>query len=106
MQIEATEKNFKDEVIKKSNETPVLVDFWAGWCGPCRFLSPTLEKVSEDRSDFILAKVNVEENNGLAEKYNIRSIPSIKLFKGGDIVDEFIGAKSESEVKDFLDKNL
>lgn len=106
MEIEATEKNFKEKVIKGSNDKPVLVDFWAEWCGPCRSLGPTLEKISKDRSDFTLAKVNVEEHQSLASEYSVMSIPSVKLFKGGSIIAEFIGAKDESEVKEFLDKNL
>lgn len=105
-EIEATEKNFKDKVIKASNEKPILVDFWASWCGPCRSLGPTLEKISEERDDFILAKVNVDENGPLAGEYGVMSIPSVKLFKNGSIAAEFIGAKGEAEVISFLDEFL
>ncbi|MCH7850542.1 MAG: thioredoxin [Nanoarchaeota archaeon] len=104
--MDITEKNFKEKVIKKSNEKPILVDFWAEWCGPCRSLTPVLEKLSEERSDFILAKVDVEKHGKLAGEYEVMSIPSVKLFKGGSIIAEFIGSKSEAEVNAFLDKNL
>ena len=106
METKATEKNFKDLVIKESNNKPVLVDFWADWCGPCRMLTPVLEEISEKRDDFILAKVNVEENSSLAGKYGVMSIPNVKLFKAGDITAEFIGVKDESDLEKFLDENI
>lgn len=107
MKFNVTDSNFKKEVIEASKKTPVLVDFWAAWCNPCNILKPILEKISENyKKKFVLAKLAVEENPDTANEYGIRSLPHVSLFKDGKIVDEFIGAKSESEVKAFLDKNL
>ena len=107
MEIEVNDGNFQKEVIEKSKELPVVVDFWAPWCMPCNMLGPVLEKyVKEYKGKFILAKVNVDEARTEAQKYEIMSIPCVKLFKDGKIVDEFIGALPESEVKAWLNKNI
>ena len=107
MEIELTDENFEEEVIERSEEIPVLVDFWASWCGPCRMLTPTLERISKDyKGKFLLGKMSVEENQITPSKYSIMSIPTVKLFKDGKIAAEFIGAIPEHSVKDFLDKNL
>ena len=107
MEIEVNEKNFEKEVIEKSKDIPILVDFWAEWCPPCKMLGPVLEKLAKEyEGRFILAKLDVQGNQTLAEKYGIRSIPCIKLFKDGEIADEFIGALPESEVKEWLNKNI
>lgn len=106
-EIEVNDSNFEKEVIEKSKKIPIVVDFWASWCGPCRFLGPTLEKVAgEYKGKFILAKLNVEENNDKSREYGISSIPAVKMFKGGKVVDEFVGAIPESRVKEWLDRNL
>jgi len=94
---------FLEDVIEPSQSTPVLVDFWAAWCGPCKALTPVLEKVvSEAKGAVLLAKINVDENQELAGQLGIQSIPTVVAFKGGRPVDAFAGALSESEVKKFI----
>jgi len=106
-EIEVNDSNFEEEVIEKSKEIPVVVDFWAQWCRPCLMLGPTLEKLAkENKGKFILAKVNVDEAPLSSQKYGIMSIPNVKLFKDGKIVDEFVGAYPETFVKEWLKKNL
>jgi putative thioredoxin len=84
-----------------------LLIFWASWCPPCKLLSPVLSKIAKEyQGKFLLVKVNVDENPELAEKYQIFSIPSVKMFKNGKIVDEFLGAIPESLIRRWLDKNL
>jgi putative thioredoxin len=98
--------DFQKSVIDESFKRPVAVDFWATWCGPCRVLSPVLERLADEfGGDFLLAKVNTEENPELAEHFAIRSIPNVKLFKNGTVVDEFMGAVSESKARSFLRKH-
>ena len=105
--IEVDENNFEKEVIEKSKEIPVVVDFWATWCMPCLMLGPILEKFVEDYDGkFILAKLNVDENPRISQTYNISSIPNVKMFKDGKVADEFVGALPGSMVKNWLDKNL
>lgn len=105
--MDVTDTTFQKEVIEKSKELPVLVDFWASWCGPCQMLGPILEKVAKDyEGKIVVAKVSVEENQATPAKYNVMSIPAVKLFKNGEIVDEFVGARSESDIKEFVDKHL
>jgi len=109
MEIETTDENFEDKVIEKSKQIPVLVDFWASWCGPCMMLKPILEKISNSekfKNKFILAKCNVEENQNISSEYGIMSIPAVKLFKEGKIVDEFIGAQPESKITEWLEQVL
>lgn len=99
-------KNFDKEVIEQSFNKPILVDFWAEWCGPCRILTPVLEKLSEETSDWIFAKVNTEELREEAARFNIRSIPNVKLFKDGKVIDEFVGALPESHIRKWLEKAI
>ncbi len=105
--IEVNDNSFNEMVIEQSKKVPIVVDFWATWCGPCLMLSPALEKFAEEyQGKFILAKVNVDEARTAAQKYGIMSIPNVKMFKDGKVTDEFIGAIPESQVKEWLDKNL
>ncbi len=105
MHIEVNEKNFREKVIERSKNVPVIVDFWAEWCEPCFLLEPILKKLTEEYK-FILAKINIDENPKLVEIYNIRGIPNVKLFKDGRIVDEFIGTLPEEYVREWIEKNL
>ena len=105
--IDVTLANFETEVIEASHSVPVLVDFWAPWCGPCKSLGPVLEKVeAEYASRFKLAKINSDEEQQLAGAFGIRSIPTCVLMVAGQPVDGFMGAQPEGQIKAFLDKHL
>ncbi len=91
------EENFEEEVLK--SEKTVLVDFYADWCGPCKMMSPVIDGIAEGLGDKIkVGKINTDENIGLAEKYNIMSIPTVMVFKGGELVKTFIGVTSKDEI--------
>ena len=91
--IDATTADFQQTVLDASRAAPVVVDFWAPWCGPCRALGPVLEKLAEEYGGrFILAKVNSDENQELSARYGVRGIPNVKAFVNGEMVDEFTGA--------------
>ena len=105
--LDVTVENFETEVIAASQETPVLVDFWAPWCGPCKTIGPLLEKLEEDyQGRFKLVKINSDEEQQLAQAFGIRSIPTCILLMGGRPVDGFMGAQTEGQIKAFLDKHL
>ena len=103
--IVATVENFMSAVVEASNTKPVLVDFWAPWCGPCRTLMPLLDRVADDyEGRFILAKVNTEEQPQLASHFQIRSIPTVLLIHQGEVVDQFVGLQPEPAIKALLDR--
>lgn len=102
-----TAANFESVVIDGSFDRPVLVDFWADWCAPCRILMPILAKLAEEyRGRFLLAKLNTEEERAIAAQFGIRSLPTVQLFKDGGPVDQFMGALPESQVREFIDRHL
>ena len=99
--VNVTDENFEAEVIKAGK--PVIVDFWAEWCGPCKMLTPILEEVSDELKDQIsIIKVNLDDNQELAMKYSIRSIPTLLLFKDGDLLDTKIGLLPKKDIMEWL----
>ncbi|MBI5361955.1 MAG: thioredoxin [Planctomycetes bacterium] len=101
--LDITLQTFEKEVVQRSLETPVLVDFWAPWCGPCKTLGPALEKLANECAGaFVLAKVDIDQNAELAEAFGVQSVPTVVLVSGGQVVDGFVGAQPESKIKELL----
>ena len=98
--------SFEEKVIRQSNSKPVVVDFWAPWCGPCRVLGPVIEALALEDDRWDLVKINTEEEQEIAMRYGIRSIPNVKMFSKGKIISEFAGALPKHQIQKWLDENL
>ncbi|NPV90624.1 MAG: thioredoxin [Firmicutes bacterium] len=103
--VEVTDQSFKQEVVEHNQ--PVLVDFWAAWCGPCKMIGPLVEELAEEYQDKIkVAKVDVDNNRGVAGEFGITSIPTLMLFKDGQVVDRVVGFRPKNQLKQMIDQKL
>ena len=102
---QVTDDNFENEVLK--SEKPVLVDFWAEWCGPCKMVGPVLEELSDEMADkLVIAKHNIDDSPNTPTKYGVRGIPTMLLFRGGQLIDTKVGASNKSNIKEWLDSKV
>ncbi|ABA57122.1 thioredoxin [Nitrosococcus oceani] len=105
--LDITEANFAEQVLTKSYQTPVLVDFWAAWCQPCQMLMPLLKQLAESyQGQFWLAKVNADEAQSLTHQYGVRGLPTLKLFRHSEVVEELVGVQPESAIRAAIDRHL
>tara|TARA_B100000900_G_scaffold352968_1_gene320869 strand:+ start:386 stop:706 length:321 start_codon:yes stop_codon:yes gene_type:complete len=103
--LNTTDKNFENDVLKASK--PVLVDFWAEWCGPCKAIAPALDEISIEMSNNItVAKINIDENPNIAQEFNIRSIPALMIFKNGKLEAEMMGQVPKSQLEEWIKKSI
>nr|VFK53417.1 MAG: thioredoxin [Candidatus Kentron sp. TUN]VFK54401.1 MAG: thioredoxin [Candidatus Kentron sp. TUN]VFK55476.1 MAG: thioredoxin [Candidatus Kentron sp. TUN] len=104
---DVNEENFSEIVLEGSHRVPVLVDFWAAWCAPCKMLTPILTKLAKEfNGSFIVAKVNTDEQQQLASQYHIQSLPTVKVFRNEVVVSEFLGVQPESTIREILDRHV
>jgi len=102
-----TDANFEKEVIEASKTKPVLVDFFAEWCGPCHVMAPVIDELAKDMGDkAVIGKINVDESRETAGKYGVMSIPTLKIFKGGEVVEETVGVQAKEGLKELLEKHI
>ena len=103
--LKTSDNNFSGDVL--TADKPVLVDFWAEWCGPCKSIAPALEEISEEmKSEIVIAKLNVDENPSTAQEFNIRSIPALMIFKDGEVKAEMMGALPKSQLENWIKENI
>lgn len=101
-EVAVTIDNFEDEVLK--SDKPVLVDFWASWCGPCMMLAPFIAEIAEEREDIKVCKINTDENQSLVVKYDVMSIPTLMLFKNGEVVGTNVGLVTKDKILEFINQ--
>lgn len=104
MALTLTAQNFDDEVLK--SDVPVLVDFWAEWCGPCKMIGPVLEEIDNERDDVVIAKMNIDENPEVPTSFGVRSIPTLIIVKGGEVVATTMGAKPKGALDSWINESI